>query len=99
MMTRLDLNLILRETDVENLVASRMSLEPYTQAALQIGEALSRLNPEEFTKKNITDIVSQVWKQAFSLDSESLKHRIPAFSPIVARIIQEVDRAQELDPS
>lgn len=98
-MTRVDLNLILRETDIEGLVASRMSVEPYRVAALQIGEEISRLNPEEVTKENMVKLISHVWQKAFDVNETALKHRIPKFDPIIARIMREVDRAQELDPS
>ncbi|SRR5579883_650316 len=99
MMTRLDLNLILRETDIEGLVASRTSEEPYRVAALQIGEEISRLNPEEVTSEKIKSLVAEVWKNNISLNEKLLINQPAKFQDIVDRIMKEVDRAQELDPS
>jgi hypothetical protein len=99
MITHLDLNLILRETDVENLVASRLSPEPYSVAAEKMGEVISRLNPEEITEDSMKHLIAGVWQKTFLLTDADMINRMPLFQPIIKRILDEVDHAQELDPS
>lgn len=78
---------LLQQADIEGLIQAGAPSDEYFSEAEIIYSALAELDKHEFIKKNVTSIVSKIWKESFNLGDSELLPRLPSIISLTESIM------------
>ena len=92
------LNLInesLRHEDIEGLLSNGAPNDEYESEAKMIADRMSKAEQtapsRTLTTEDVTDIITDVWKEMFDLSEDQLMQRRKAFHTIAIRLIPRAE--------
>ncbi len=87
MTTSSNIQNILKEEDIEGLLALGAPGDEYSYEANDISIFITALNGHSLTEADIVPIVSRVWAKYFNLSKEDLNSRNSAFQRVAQKIL------------
>ena len=78
---------ILRNEDIEGLIAIGAPPDEYDLEAKYIAEGISKLERDQINQETIVAIVSIVWIDQFGYSSEEILLRVPSFRRVAENLM------------
>ncbi len=79
---------VLRQEDIEGLIALGAPEDEYDSEAAEIAEAVNKLDVTARTQSNIAAIIALVWAQMFNHSPNEMEMRTPALQRVAERLNQ-----------
>lgn len=77
---------LLREEDIEGLIAVGAPADEYNAEAEIVFAALSGLEASKLSSEARLDLIIHVWQNAFNLSGSDIKQRLPNLTMLAKRI-------------
>jgi hypothetical protein len=81
------LELILKNEDIEGLIATGAPSDEYNLEAKYIAEGISKLKKDQINQETIVAIIAMVWANQFGQSPEEILLRVPSFIRVAENLM------------